>query len=73
MINDYFGGRILKTRTGEAWHFYNEIDGRRLDFTASQFAAPITYDDIPSSREEAFADTNAAEYAALTEAFLRVG
>ncbi len=73
IVNDYYGGRILKTKVDGAWHFYNAIDGQRVDFTAAQFSAPITNDDLPSSRAEAFASTTAEQYAALTEAFLRAG
>ncbi len=69
VIHDAFGGDILKTRVGAAWHFYNRIGGIRLDFTAAQFAEPITYEDQPSSRDEAFADTTEAQYRALSAAF----
>ncbi len=69
VINDVFGGDILKTSVGSAWHFYNRVDGERLDFTAAQFPEPIPYQDVVSSREEAFADTNASQYAALSDAF----
>jgi hypothetical protein len=67
VINDRFGGSILKTRTGDLWHFYNEIDGRRVDLTAEQFPEPLRYADIPSSREEAFEDATQAQYRILTE------
>lgn len=41
-----------------SWHFYNEIHGKRIDFTNSQFDKEPAYQDIRSNREEAFADTN---------------
>ncbi|MEM9139948.1 MAG: hypothetical protein AAGB15_08945 [Pseudomonadota bacterium] len=66
VAHDHLGGEILKTRFGEIWHFYNRIDGVRVDFTDRQFAAPITYEDLPSDRDEAFADTNAEQYGALS-------
>ena len=69
VIDDAFGGEILKTRVGSAWHFYNRIDGVRLDFTLGQFRTPISYEDVPSTRQEAFGDTNESQYAALSEAF----
>jgi hypothetical protein len=50
-------------------HFYNFIDGQRYDLTAEQFDTPPSYLDSPSNREEAFADTNAEQYAALSERF----
>ncbi|MCF3642119.1 hypothetical protein LXM94_19305 [Rhizobium sp. TRM95111] len=59
------GGAILKTAVGSAWHFYNEIDGRRIDFSESQFDGPIVYDDLATDREEAFADTSARQHETL--------
>ncbi|MBU1101551.1 MAG: hypothetical protein KKA84_14215 [Bacteroidetes bacterium] len=58
VANDLLGGDILKTRIGNQWHFYNIINGERIDFTASQFQTAINYDDLPSTREEAFDDTD---------------
>lgn len=66
VVNDAFGGDILKTRVEGAWHFYNCVDGRRVDFTASQFSTPLDHDDVVSNRSDAFADTNAQQYDALT-------
>ncbi len=37
VIQERFGGEILKTDVGGAIHFYNRIGGDRCDFTASQF------------------------------------
>ncbi|MFJ8530434.1 hypothetical protein [Bacillus sp. NPDC094106] len=67
VIHDLFGGEIKKTQVEEAWHFYNMINGKRYDFTASQFLTEIIYMDIPSSREEAFADTNERQYSVLKQ------
>jgi hypothetical protein len=67
VTNDHLGGEILKTPVGDQWHFYNRIDGRRVDLTASQFDSSIEYWDIPSDRNEAFSDTNANQYRALSE------
>lgn len=68
VAHDLFGGDILKTPWGDIWHFYNVIDGRRYDFTDSQFPAPLDYQDVPSNRDEAFADTNAEQYGHLQKA-----
>ena len=59
---DHLGGEILKTRYGDLWHFYNRIDGKRIDFTESQFEEPVRYDDVPSTPDEAFGDTNQEQY-----------
>jgi hypothetical protein len=71
VVHDLFGGEILKTPTQEGWHFYNRINGQRYDLTESQFAEKIRYEDIPSSREEAFADTNAEQYDYLRKSVMK--
>lgn len=55
-------GLIRKTPLFEGWHFYNEINCVRYDYTVSQFNEDIRYMDIPSNREEAFLDTNQKQY-----------
>jgi hypothetical protein len=62
VVNDLLGGEILKTHLSQGWHFYNVIQGKRYDFTASQFASKIVYEDCPSNREEAYNDTNLNQY-----------
>ncbi len=62
VVHDHLGGKILKTRYGDLWHFYNFIADVPVDFTKSQFNEKINYDNVPSSREEAFADTNKEQY-----------
>jgi len=69
LINELFGGQILKTPLPEGDHFYNHIDGQRIDLTDVQFDAPINYLDIESDRSEALAGTSASKYAALKAAF----
>lgn len=68
VVQDLLGGRILKTRVGASWHFYNEVHGGRLDLTESQFAEPICYDDMPATREETLGDTSHEQYRALRRA-----
>jgi len=31
LINDVFGGEIVRTQTRRGWHFYNRINGERVD------------------------------------------
>ena len=66
LAQDRFGGTILKTEVGGRRHFYNRIDGRRIDFTAEQFDRPIDYRDVPSTREEALSDSSDDQYRALS-------
>lgn len=70
LLRDLLGGHILKTRVGAAWHYYNAFDGQRLDLTASQFSAPIRYDDVETDRMDAMSDTSAAQLDALRTATL---
>lgn len=69
LINELFGGRILKTRHRESVHYYNEIDGRRYDFTSSQFTSPIEYDDELSARAETRRGITRDEMNTLRNAF----
>ncbi|UQW96222.1 hypothetical protein M2M59_09365 [Rummeliibacillus sp. G93] len=62
VVNDILGGEINKTKLPGGWHFYNIINGKRYDFTDSQFIEEIIYRDIPSNREEASKDTNEKQY-----------
>src|SRR3954471_11335838 len=71
LVNELFGGEILKTPLPEGDHFYNRIDGETIDLTANQFDAPIAYSDLVSSRDEALAGTSAARYEALRAAFTK--
>jgi hypothetical protein len=71
VINNLFGGEILKTLLPEGWHFYNRIDGKRYDFTDSQFDGPIDYMDVPSNRDEAMLDTSPRQYSVLKQNLLR--
>ncbi|MEW4327243.1 hypothetical protein Q0N12_11260 [Rossellomorea marisflavi] len=70
LIHDHLGGEIAKTTIEGCWHFYNMIDGVRQDFTVSQFESLPDYEDCPSTRDEAFADTS--EYKSLKGAFQQV-
>lgn len=67
VVQDYFGGDLLKTRTVGGTHFYNVIDGTKWDLTVSQFAEPIPYDDIPASRDDALGDCSVAKYALFSD------
>ncbi|OEH93858.1 YunG family protein [Bacillus solimangrovi] len=68
IVNDRLGGEILKTKVHDSWHYYNQINGQRYDFTASQFREQIDYMDISSNRNEAFSDTNEHQYEYLKQA-----
>ena len=70
VVQDLFGGEILKTQVPGGTHFYNRIGGARLDLTISQFDQSVTFDDALSSRAETLADTSLEQYCLLR---LRLG
>ena len=65
VLQDLLGGDILKTSVEGQWHFYNSVDGQRLDLTDTQFEQPLEYQDLPSNRSEALEDTSAQQYEIL--------
>lgn len=55
LIFDIFGGEILKTHKRKSWHFYNRVDGERIDFTKSEIKKVNQdnhFEDIPVSIDE---------------------
>jgi len=71
LVHELFGGELLKTPLPAGDHFYNRIEGRRYDFTESQFERPITYADLPTSRADAERGATSTQLAALRAAFRR--
>lgn len=67
VVQDYFGGEILCTKTVGGNHFYNLIGTVKWDLTASQFLEPIPYDDLLTSRDSALADTTNEKYALIKQ------
>ena len=72
VIQDHYGGEILKTPVDGQWHFYNRIADQVVDLTAEQFAILPNYLDLPSNRNESLAGTTAKRYAALSRRFNQV-
>ena len=73
LIHDIFGGEILKTHVKKGWHFYNRIDGKRLDFTSPDMNSSSSYnqfDDIPSTPDETYAYFEDEEYSAFLMRFI---
>jgi hypothetical protein len=55
LIHDFFGGEILKTHKKRGWHFYNRINGERIDFTRSETSKSsgnVLFEDIPATPDE---------------------
>lgn len=78
VIYKLFGGNILRTKLPGVWHYYNQIDGTRVDLTDSQFTAPgalfeapEAYDDEISSIQDAMNGIPEREFNSLEKALLR--
>jgi hypothetical protein len=66
LIHNIFGGKLLKTKLKRGWHFYNYIDGERLDFSDSPLES---FEDIPSTPEEVMPDYELADSISLNLSF----
>jgi hypothetical protein len=73
LIHDIFGGEILKTHFKKGWHFYNRIDGKRIDFTGSDLnnsSEDLQFEDIPSTPGETYSYFEDAEYSTFLTRFI---
>ena len=43
IVNDFFGGKIMRCMTTSGSHYYNLIDNNIVDLTVSQFNEPVDY------------------------------
>jgi hypothetical protein len=75
LIHDIFGGEILKTHKKKGWHFYNRIDGERIDLTKSPTAKGQDdnhFDDLPSTPEETYKYFEKEDYSTFLMRFIRI-
>ena len=75
LIHDIFGGEILKTHMKKGWHFYNRIDGERIDFTRAVFSSSTEdnrFEDIPSTPDETHNYFAEEDYSTFFMRFVRV-
>jgi hypothetical protein len=73
LIHDIFGGEILKTHVKEGWHFYNRIEGKRLDFTSPDMnnsSNDNQFEDIPSTPDETYTYFEDEEYSTFLMRFI---
>jgi hypothetical protein len=73
LIHDIFGGEILKTHKNKGWHFYNRVEGKRIDFTSSDInttSDDIKFEDIPSSPDETYSYFEDEEYSNFLMRFI---
>jgi hypothetical protein len=73
LMHDLFGGEILKTHKKKGWHFYNRIEGKRIDFTGSDLKnspEDIKFEDIPSSPDETYSYFEDEDYSIFLMKFI---
>jgi hypothetical protein len=74
LIHDIFGGEILKTHKRKDWHFYNRINGERIDFTGSETVESVEdkrFEDIPSTPVEASGYFDNTDYSTFFMKFVK--
>ncbi len=63
LINDVFGGEIVRTRNRRGWHLYNRINGERVDLagyekTSSSDASPFVQTSDSSTETSGYFEQN---------------
>jgi hypothetical protein len=74
LIYDIFGGEILKTHKKKGWHFYNRINGERIDFTCletNRSAEDSQFEDLPSTPDETHIYFEQVDYSTFFTRFIR--
>lgn len=74
LIYDIFGGEILKTHKKKDWHFYNRINGERIDFTRSEMVKSSRdnrFEDLPSTPAETDNYFAQEDYSTFSIRFIR--
>lgn len=74
LIHDVFGGEILKTPKKKGWHFYNRINGKRIDFFNLDFAKLFNcnrFKDIVATPDEIYQDFDQTDYSAFYMKFVK--
>jgi len=74
LVYDIFGGEILKTRKKRGWHFYNRVDGLRIDLTRPEIDNSDYekgFEDIPATPDETYCYFEQEEYNTFLFRFIR--
>ena len=74
LIHDIFGGEILKTHERKGWHFYNRINGERVDLTGPNTKESENnkkFEDLPSTPDETSGYFDRTDYSIFFMSFVR--
>ncbi len=75
LIQDVFGGEILKTHKSNGWHFYNRINGERIDFSLTETEKSYKdekFEDIPATSGEIAGYIDKTDYSTFFMRFVKV-
>lgn len=73
LIQEIYGGEILKTKNTNGWHYYNRINGVQLDFSKSDFGKSSNgrqFEDIPVSHDEINSQFEVEQYSVFLMKFI---
>lgn len=73
LIHDIFGGEKFKSPKKNGWHFYNRIDGEKIDLFCSESGNQMNIchlDEIPSTPEETHDYFEEEDYTAFFTKFI---
>jgi hypothetical protein len=73
LIHNLFGGEILKTHNRKGWHFYNRINGERIDFmqpVMEKSNHKNRMEDLPSDPDETCNYFEPEDYSTLFMRFI---
>ena len=71
LINDVFGGEIVRTHTRRGWHFYNRINGERVDLAGQEETSQVDTSSLGKSSDYAAETSGYFEQTDYTNFFLR--
>lgn len=72
LVQDYFCGDICKIHVNGISHYFNLVEGKIIDLTASQFTCPINYENYQVvSREKILTEDTNRRYTLLKEKLRR--
>ncbi len=71
LIHDIFGGEILKTHERKGWHFYNRINGERVDLSKKVSENNKKFEDLPSTPDETSGYFDRTDYSLFFMRFVR--
>jgi hypothetical protein len=73
LIHDIFGAEILKTKRRRGWHYYNRIEGQRIDLARPEINNSVKankFEDNPATPDETYRYFEQEEYSSFLFRFI---